>query len=299
MSNTIEFKNMILNRKGFKLGPINLEIPAGYITAIVGPNGSGKTSLFRSVLKQTNISSGEIHLFGERVDHIESNETNERIGYLMENQSFFDDGLMASEKADFHRKWFKDWNDNVYKSCLNKFGITDNIRFKNMSKGMRRKFDFTVALSHEPELLILDEPSSGLDPIAWRGMIDIINAYMDNGERTVLLATHVIDEVKRLADYIVFMVDGKILGIYEKDDLLQNWATFYVQADKAGEYYLNRVPGLIKQTVIGSDRIELTTKEALLTDEYLRENNITVLNRQILELDEILLHHMNQIKIFG
>lgn len=299
MSNAIEFKNMILNRKGFKLGPINLEIPTGYVTAIVGPNGSGKTSMFRSILKQTNISSGEIHLFGERVDNIETNQTNERIGYLMENQSFFDDGLVASEKADFHRKWFQGWNENVYKNCLNKFGITDNIRFKNMSKGMRRKFDFTVALSHEPELLILDEPSSGLDPIAWRGMIDVINAYMDNGERTVLLATHIIDEVKRLADYIVFMVDGKILGIYEKDSLLQSWATFYIQADKDSEYYLHRIPGLLKHCRIGNDRIELTTKEALLADEYLKENNITVLNRQVLELDEILLQHMNEVKIFG
>src|SRR5690606_22798200 len=137
----------------------------------------------------------------------------------------FDDGLIAYEKADFHRRWYSNWNEHVYKNCLNKFSIQDNIRFKSMSKGMRRKYDLTVALSHEPDILILDEPSSGLDPIAWRSMIDIINAYMDQGERTVLMATHIIDEVKRLADYIIFMVDGKLLGMYEKDELLQNWAT--------------------------------------------------------------------------
>ena len=89
-----------------------------------------------------------------------------------------------------------------------------------MSKGMRRKFDLSLAMAHNPELLLLDEPSSGLDPIAWKTMIDVIHRYMERGDRTVLMASHIVDEVRRLADYIVFIIQGKVLGMYEKDALL-------------------------------------------------------------------------------
>ena len=78
--------------------------------------------------------------------------------------------------------------------------------------------------------MILDEPSSGLDPIAWKSMIETLHQYMESGNKTILMATHIVDEVKRLADYIIFQYNGKILGFYEKDELLQSWATYFVES---------------------------------------------------------------------
>src|SRR5690606_10608755 len=114
-----------------------------------------------------------------------------------------------------------------------------------MSKGMRRRYELAIAMSHHPDLLLLDEPSSGLDPLAWRSMIDLLHRYMERGDRTILIATHIVEEVKRLADYIVFMVHGKVLGMYEKDELMTGWRQYYftgTYGELSGK--LSGMPGL-------------------------------------------------------
>ena len=293
-SNAIEVNNVIIQRGLFKVGPIQLSIPAGYITAIVGPNGSGKTSFFKALMSHIHPREGSITVLGHSNDLTDNIQLKNRIGYLSEDKSNFDDFFTGAKKAELHREWFANWNESLYQNLLKRLSINDSVPLKKMSKGTRRKFEFVLSVSHQPELLLLDEPSSGLDPIAWRSMIDILTEFMDPGHRTILMATHIIDEVKRLADFIVFMVDGKILGIYEKDELLQSWAVYYVQKDAVNEAFIRQVPGLVEFKLIGQDRYEWKTCKALETEEWLKQHQVPIVHKAILELDEILLQHIKK-----
>jgi ABC-2 type transport system ATP-binding protein len=228
----IQLKGVVQNRPNFRLGPLQLDIPSGYITAIVGPNGSGKSSMFRLLLDQNQADEGHIEVMGEQVGKdYDRTEQKQRIGYLADEPATHEDRMKGSDKAEFNRFWYKNWNVNRYRELLQILGVEDNQLLGKMSKGMRRKFEFALSMSHEPDLLLLDEPSSGLDPLAWKTMIDILHRYMEKGTRTILMTSHIIEEVKRLADFIVFMAYGQILGMYEKDELFSNWFTLFVSAD--------------------------------------------------------------------
>ena len=218
--NAIKIEGLIQKREQFDLGPIDLVIPAGYVTAIIGPNGSGKSSLFRLMLDLAKPDHGEIELLGEKVGAGDDQLLKQKIGYVPEQAIDIEDHLRADQKMDFVRKWYPGWDMNRYQELLRRFEVDTSRKLGKMSKGMRRKFDLSLAMAHNPELLLLDEPSSGLDPIAWKTMIEVIHRYMERGNRTVLMATHIVDEVKRLADYIVFIIQGKVVGMYEKDTLL-------------------------------------------------------------------------------
>jgi ABC-2 type transport system ATP-binding protein len=275
-----------LVRTHFRLGPVNLEIPKGFVTAIVGPNGSGKSTTFRMLLDINKPSAGKIELLGQPADSCEP-EFKNRIGYLAEESFQHEDGLRGSDKAEFHRDWYPNWDVNRYHEMLRQFEVDPNLRLGKMSKGMRRKFELALAMVHDPELLLLDEPSSGLDPLAWRTMITMLHRYMEGGDRTILMASHVIEEVKRLADYIVFMVQGRVLGMYEKDELLTGWHIFYVQEQQGTPSMLERMPGLCSIDRSGS-MTKAVSNLAYEAEEWLKREGIVPSGRQVLELDDIL-----------
>jgi len=294
----IDVSDVQFSRDHFTLGPIDLQIPKGYITAIVGPNGSGKSTLFQMLMNQIKPQSGTITVLDQNIDEHNDEQLKQRIGYLTEEPTIFDGALKARVKSRFHAKWYTNWNETTYENLLRNLDTRDDISFKKMSKGMRRKFDFTLALAHQPDLLILDEPSSGLDPIAWKTMIEALHQYMESGERTVLMATHIIDEVKRLADFIVFMANGKILGMYEKDELLQGWATFFIQSNDVNLESLKKVSGYREIKQMSSGHYELLSDQAIETEKWLKLQHIEILNKQLLELDEILFEHMKRVGYF-
>ncbi len=294
----IVISDVQFSRDHFTLGPVSLSIPEGYITAIVGPNGSGKSTLFHMLMNQIKPQSGTISVLDRQVGEENDDELKQRIGYLNEEPTHFDSSSKAKDKARFHAKWYSKWNETTYQKLIHNLDTKDDIILKKMSKGMRRKFDFTLSLAHHPDLLILDEPSSGLDPIAWKMMIDTLHQFMGSGEKTILMATHIIDEVKRLADYIVFMVNGKVLGMYEKDELLQSWATFFVQSDEFNQEALKKVVGYKELKQISPGHYELLSDKAIETEQWFKRQGITILNKQLLELDEILLEQMKGVSYF-
>ncbi len=282
----VRLSDVELVRTHFRLGPINLKIPKGYVTAIVGPNGSGKSTTFRMLLDISKPSAGKIELMGRPADSDDPGIKN-RIGYVAEEPFQHENGLKGSDKAEFHRGWYPNWDVNRYHEMLRQFEVDPNLRLGKMSKGMRRKFELALAMAHDPELLLLDEPSSGLDPLAWRTMITMLHRYMEGGDRTILMASHVIEEVKRLADYIVFMVQGRVLGMYEKDELLTGWHIFYVQEQQAAASILDRMPGLCAIERSGS-MTKAVSNRAYEAEEWLKHEGIVPSGRQALELDDIL-----------
>lgn len=284
-NNAVSLTDVELRRTHFQLGPIHLEVPKGYVTAIVGPNGSGKSSTFRLILDLIKPDKGDIHLLGDSTSSEEDWQTKGKIGYLPEMFSQHDDKVKASFKTDFVKKWYPSWDVNRYQELLRLFEVDDSIKLGRMSKGMRRKYELALLLSHHPELLLLDEPSSGLDPLAWRTMIDVLHRYMEPGDRTILMASHIIEEVKRLADYIVFMIHGRVLGVYEKDELFGSWHAFYMQADRK---IAEAMPGQCGIEQSGGGMLRVITRRAPEAEVWCEKEEITITHRQALQLDDIL-----------
>lgn len=284
----IRLTGVELRQSHFQLGPLHMEVPAGYVTAIVGPNGSGKSTTFRLALDLTKPDEGAIEVLGRKIGGGKQLELLKRIGYLPEEPYRHDNVLRGMDKAEFHKYWYPDWDVNHYRELLRLFEVDHSIRLGKMSKGMRRKFDLALALSHHPDLLLLDEPSSGLDPLAWRAMIELLHRYMESGDRTILIASHVVEEVKRLADYIVFMVNGKVLGMYEKDELLTGWHQFYFPGVfEKWSGVLSEMPGLAGLEDAGGV-VRAVTSSAREAEAWLAARELAPAGRKSMELDDIL-----------
>lgn len=293
-SNAIRLNGVEKRQPHFQLGPLNLDIPKGYVTAIVGPNGSGKSTTFRMLLDLAKPDKGDITVLGARIGHESDTDAKRRIGFLPEQFHNHEDKMKASMKTDFVKAWYPDWDLNRYRELLRIFEVEDSIKLGKMSKGMRRKYELALVMAHHPELLLLDEPSSGLDPLAWRLMIDVFHKYMEHGDRTIVMASHIVEEVKRLADYIVFMAHGRILGVYEKDELFSSWHAFYVNSSGFTRKRAEELPGQCGIEEAGGGTIRIITRQAMEAEQWCEEEGLTVVGRQALNLEDILVVLINQ-----
>jgi ABC-2 type transport system ATP-binding protein len=266
----------------FLLGPIDLEIPSGFITAIVGPNGSGKSTLFRMLMNLVKPDEGTLQVMGQTYPEHDV-ELKDRIGYMLDSTEVIDDSLRARQVKDFVRQFYTNWDDGEYERLIQRFKIDERMRLRRMSKGTQQKFALVQVLARRPELLLLDEPSLGLDPLAWRDMMDEISHYMEQPGHTVVIATHIIEEVRRLADYIVFMYEGQVLGMYEKDSLLENWREMWIEGNSA---QLSAIDGIC--------HVDPRQPNRLIADDYakasaeLKRLGIHIYQSQPIPLDEIM-----------
>lgn len=282
----IEIHNVWKDRGGRKLGPFNLSLPAGYVVALVGHNGSGKSTLLNLLTQLVYPDSGEIHWFGQSYPLGMPSEVRQWIGYLPEQFSKEEDRLTVLEAAAFRAEWYPGWDENRFRYLLTRFRVPEQAKLALMSKGERRKFELAAALAPHPRLLLLDEPSSGLDPFAWKIMMEELRNCMDNGKTTIVVATHIVDEVKRLADYIVLMNEGSTLGMMEKDTLLENAKEIWFDGEIEDALEL---PGVVEYVRDGS-LIRVVTLEAGEASAVLKEAGIHMVRIRSLELDDILLH---------
>jgi ABC-2 type transport system ATP-binding protein len=268
-----------------RLGPVSMEVLPGFVYALLGPNGSGKSTLLRIGIGQTPPDRGDIRLFGRRMFEDEV-AIKRRIGYMPESTAFLEEMAdTVEELTDYVSRWYPDWNRARTERLLDLFELKAKQKLRGMSKGTQRRLAFVLALSHDPDLLLLDEPSSGLDPIAWGLMIKELASFMSEGGKSILLATHVMEEVRRLADYIAILHQGSLIGIYEKDELLHEWRTFWI--DRMPEKP-DVIPGCVAWEAGESNRI--VTDTAAVMHSELNKRNVRIINSQSMEIEDILSH---------
>lgn len=276
--------NLEKSYQGFHLGPVSLELEAGYVYAVMGPNGSGKSTLFRSIMGQVQPEKGAIRWLEGRYGPCDP-EVKRHIAYVPEEQDLPDESWNLRMWREFVSAWYPDWNQAKYRMLLHRYGLEENMRLRQASKGMRRKAALILALAQEPRVLLLDEPSSGLDPFAWRMMMEDLSDFMAQGDRTILMATHIQEEIRRLGDYVFFWQYGRLLGRYEKDELTDGWKMFWVETlprDTAS------LPGVV--AVESQLPVRLVSNAPLETEQAFRELGIPIQQTRSLEMDEIFGH---------
>lgn len=272
----------------FELGPVDLTIEPGYVVALVGPNGGGKSTLLRILMNLVRPDSGEVRLFGGAYPDDEV-AIKQRVGYIPE-RSVGHDEMSAKALGEFVSRFYPGWDHRLYEERVKRLDIEPDKKFGRLSKGVQRRLAFALALATGSELLLLDEPAAGVDPFARREMLEDISRFMHDGDtRTVVFATHVMEEVRRIADYVVFLVDGKFVGLYEKDALLEGWKTLWVDREPEGD-----VPGVVE--VEDGRPARIVSDSPRETAEALSAEDIRTVRSGTLDLDEILTHLMRRSK---
>lgn len=207
MMNAVEFDNVTKNRKGFSIQNLSFSIPTGYITGFIGPNGSGKTTTINMMMDLLQFDEGDIRVFGN--SH-KSTQNKQHIGFVYDELFMYEDFTIKNMKS-FIAPLYKSWNENLFQQYLEMFELPLKKKIKKFSKGMKMKTSLLFALSHEPELIVMDEPTSGLDPVFRRELLDLLQNLMTNEKKSIFLSSHITTDLDRIADYIVFIYQGKIL----------------------------------------------------------------------------------------
>lgn len=217
--NSIEISNLQKNYKNFSLTIDELNIKTGFITGFIGPNGSGKTTTIKSLFGMIKPDFGKIKIFN--TDITKDTKTKEDIAYVGDESGFLEESKLSS----IHKiisKFYPNWDEELYKKYIKKFKINEFKNYKDLSKGQKKQFELIMALSHHPRLLIMDEPTSSLDPIIRNEFLELIQEHMEIDNMTVFYSTHITTDLDKCADYIVMIYNGKILLKGEKDNILNN-----------------------------------------------------------------------------
>lgn len=217
----LRIKNVSKSFKNFKLKNINLNLEEGFIMGIIGPNGSGKTTLIKMIMGLIQSDSGSISLFGKSIEKNPIDIKND-IGFVYDSLDFYDH-LKVKDYKKINSLFYKNFESNKFDHYLDKFNINKNSYIKTLSKGQSSKLMLTNALSHNAKLLILDEPTAGLDSIVRKEFLGYLQEFIEEGSKGVIISTHNTEELDKIADYITFINNGEQVFSTDKETLRENY----------------------------------------------------------------------------
>ena len=237
MSDILQVNNLCKNYKTFQLRNVNFSLPKGSIMGFVGENGAGKTTTIKLILNEIQRDGGSINIFG--LDNIkDERKIKEQVGVVFDD-CYFHKEFTAAGISKILSKVYTSWDENLYSSYLKKFNLARDKKISEYSKGMKMKLSIACALAHKPKLLILDEATSGLDPIMRSDILDIFLDFIQDEEHSVLFSSHITSDLEKVADYVTFIHDGSIIFSRSKDDLLYKFGVLkcgnndFAKIDKA------------------------------------------------------------------
>lgn len=250
MVNAIEVSNLCKEYTDFKLDHVSFNVTQGSIMGFIGENGAGKSTTIKSMLNLVKKDSGSVKLMG--LDGVEDQMAiRKQIGVVFD-ETYFQVNLNASQIQMIFSKLYDNWSNELYKQYLKQFELPIDKKIKDYSKGMKAKLNIAVALSHSPKLLILDEATSGLDPVVRDEVLEVFYDYVRKKENTILMSTHITTDLDKIADDITFIHKGNIIFSKSKEELLSNTAIMkcneeaFSELDKSYVSRYRKEPGYIE-----------------------------------------------------
>lgn len=228
--NAIEINGLTKRYDGFTLDNVSLAVPRGSIMGFVGQNGAGKTTTIRAILGIIRPDSGSIKLFGQSPDKNEA-AIKSRIAVVFDELPFHE-CLNALQLDKIMGELYQKWDSGVFAAYLERFSLPRKKKFSQLSKGMKMKLQIAAALSHGAELLVMDEATSGLDPVVRSEMLDVFLEFIADEGHSILMSSHITSDLERIADSITFIHGGKILLSDQKDVILDDHRIIKCGADE-------------------------------------------------------------------
>lgn len=217
----IRVENVSKKLGSFKLTDVNISLPKGYICGLIGENGAGKTTLIHLLLGLYKADAGEIFIDGRSLRENEQLVKND-IGWVL-SEELFDGQLTLIGNADAYGKYYSNYDRQAFLEYCERFKLQADKKLKEHSKGEKLKLQFAFALSHNPKLLILDEPTANFDPEFRSEFMKCLTEFIEDGERSILLATHLTSDLDRIGDYITFIHKGKVIISADRETLSNSY----------------------------------------------------------------------------
>lgn len=288
MSNILEIKNLTKSYgKSRGVIDVNLEIEKGTIYGFIGPNGAGKSTTIKCIMNLINKNSGEVFIDG-KLFLKKNNELKNKIGYLPSEIHLYDE-LKVKEMIKYSESFYKKDCSKRVSELVNKLDIDTNKKIEELSLGNLKKLGIVLALMHEPEIVIMDEASSGLDPLMQEAFYEILLEEKKKGT-TIFFSSHILSEIKRICDKVAIIKEGKIINI----DDMNNIEDSDVVRIKITSDYNNDI---VKELKLSEDSIKNKTLEFIYKDDInnlmkiLSKYNIKKLLIEELDIEEIFIHY--------
>lgn len=214
----IEIKGLEKSYSKFKLDIKELVVKKGFITGFIGPNGSGKTTTIKAIMNMVKADKGEILVLGEDIKT--NTDIKETLAFVGDTCGFLEESKLKNIKKTVSR-FYKKWDETLYKKLTEKFGLDESLVYGKLSKGKKKQFELTMALATKPKVLIMDEPTANLDPVVRNEFLEVLQEQMEEDENTVFYSTHITSDLEKCADYIIFIYKGRVILQGEKDYILE------------------------------------------------------------------------------
>ena len=242
--NLIEVKGLCKNFPAFQLQNVDLTLEEGYIMGFIGRNGAGKSTTLKTMLNLMNKDGGTVNLCGLSVDTDELTIKN-KVGYVFGGVDFYPENKIK-KITDVTKIFYDEWDDNRYKELCDRFELDQNKKFKQLSAGMKVKYSLAIAMSHNASLLLLDEPTTGLDPAARDDLICMFQEFIEDGKHSILFSTHITSDLEKCADYITYIKKGKIVASNDKEAFKAGYITVTGKKEQLTSENESKIIGLHK-----------------------------------------------------
>ncbi len=281
--NAIEILGVTKKYSGFTLDNVSFTVPKGSIMGFIGQNGAGKTTTIRSLLNIIKIDAGEIKLLG--LDYLKNEqEIKQRIAVVFDELPFHDI-FNAKDMARIFEGIYQQWDNVVYAQYLERFQLPLKKKIGEYSKGMKMKLQIACALSHNAELLVMDEATTGLDPVVRDEILHFFMEYLQDGERSILMSSHITSDLEKIADSVTFIDQGKLLISGFKDDILEAHGLLKCSKDE-----LEKIPS---ENIV-SIRLNTYGAEVMVNDRQSAEYKYRGVIVDPASLDDIMLYYVHK-----